>query len=70
MKFVKIQGTIYDYSQYRLNILGIKKLINDEIETAVSKIGFVRQRENIFYNKKFDLLLQILIKNKSKPKFV
>jgi len=70
MKFVKIQGTVYDYSGYKLNIINIKKLVNDEIENSVAKLGFIKQKENIFYNKKFDLLLQITIKNKTKLKFV
>ena len=70
MRFVKISGTIYDYSEYRLNISSLVKAINEEIENSVTRLGFMKQKENVFYNKKFDLVLKIEIKNKSKLKFV
>ena len=70
MRFVKISGTIYDYSQYKLNISTLQNAILEEIENSMSKFGFIKQRENLFYNKKFDLLLKLEIKNKSKLKFV
>jgi hypothetical protein len=70
MRFVKISGTIYDYSQYKLNISTLQNAILKEIENSMSKFGFIKQRENLFYNKKFDLLLKLEIKNKSKLKFV
>ncbi len=70
MKFIKINGVIYDFSEYKLNTLNIKKEINDEIENSIAKLGFARQKDNAFYSKKFDLLLLIEIKNKKKLKFV
>jgi hypothetical protein len=70
MKFVKINGIIYDYSAYRLNVSTITKAINEEIENSIAKLGFARQKDNFFYNKKFDIALTISIKNKSKLKFV
>jgi hypothetical protein len=70
MKFIKISGTVFDYSNYKLTVSNTVKLLNDEIESSIIKLGFVKQKENIFYNKKMDLLLEISIRNRSKLKFV
>lgn len=70
MKFVKINGVIYDYSAYKLNISNLLNLINEEIENSIVKYGFIKQKANVFYNKKFDLVLKLTSKNKSKLKFV
>jgi len=70
MKFVKISGVIYDFTDYRLNLSNLARSLNEEIENSITRLGFVKQRENLFYNKKFDLLLKISIRNKSKLKFV
>ena len=70
MKFVKINGVIYDYSSYKLNTSNLLNSINDEIENSIVKYGFIKQKANVFYNKKFDLLLKMTNKNKSKLKFV
>jgi len=70
MKFVKVQGAIYDYAKYKLSILNLTKALNDNIENSIAKFGFVKQKEGIFYNKKFDLLLQVSLRNKSRLKFV
>lgn len=70
MRFVKINGIIYDYSQYKLNVLNIKKAVFEEIEDVIVRFGFVKQKENIFLNKKFDLLMNFSVKKRSRLKFV
>ena len=70
MKFVKINGVIYDYAEYRLKTINLSRAIAESIEEAITKYGFSKERDDAFYNKKYDLELKIVLKNKSKMKFV
>ena len=70
MKFIKINGVIYDYAEYKLKIINLSKAVSEAIEDAITRYGFSKEKDNVFYNKKYDLKLEITIKNKNKMKFV
>ncbi|HDQ60102.1 MAG TPA: hypothetical protein ENN30_02815 [Candidatus Woesearchaeota archaeon] len=70
MKFIKIGNAYYDYHNYKTQALAIESAAKDEIETGLRRFGFEKNKKGVFYNKKLDLVLQILIFKKSKLKFV
>ncbi|MBW3022480.1 hypothetical protein KY308_00045 [Candidatus Woesearchaeota archaeon] len=70
MKFVRINGAIYDYYEYRLKVFNLIKAVLEEVDNEVLRYGFSKEKENIFYNKKYDLEIKILVKNRNKIEFV
>ena len=55
MKFVKINGVIYDYAEYRLKTVGLLKAVSESIEEAITRYGFSKEKENVFYSRKYDI---------------
>ena len=70
MKFVKIKGVIYNYAEYKLKAINLSKALIESVEEAITRYGFSKENDSTFYNKKYDLELKILLKNKNKMKFV
>ena len=70
MKFVKINGVIYDYAEYKLKIINLSRAVAESVEEAITKYGFSKENDSAFYNKKYDFALKIVLKNKNKMKFV
>jgi len=70
MKFVKVNGIIFDYAEYRLKVINLSKAAIESIEEAITRYGFAKEKDSIFYNKKYDIELRVIIKNKNKMKFV
>ncbi len=70
MKFIKIKGVIYDYSEYKRNLEKLEKIINEELEQLIARYGFTRKRNNLFCNNKLNILLKLEFSRISKLKFV